>query len=173
MGFGKDKRGVIRRRKAETVLSTLADKTALQIAQISCEQDYRLLKAEIFASMIGLTSGEGTGLRLGIADAELSVTEIKECLEANGPVDRNDRDLQEKAERWVHLIGTFHGNPTTGSEGNFCAEMGGPLIVFKGKPWTFQNAEGFQIFVYNDTGSALTTGSSIRLNMTHYGVWVS
>ncbi len=174
MGFGKDSKGAILRENTTIALSTLAANTVLKVdgADLTIQEDFRLMKSKLFSNITGLTGGEGEGMLLGIADDELSVAEIAEAINAAGPLDRNDNLSKERAERPVWLIGAFESNnaDATGTEGTFRGDNGGPMIVHK-LPWTFSNPEGWVFFVMN-TGSTLQTGASVRVTATHYGVWV-
>ncbi len=175
MGFGKDNKGAIIRENTTIALSTLAANTAIKVdgAALTLVDDFRMMKSLIFSNVTGLTGGEGEGLLLGLANGELSVAEIVECINASGPLNTNDRLRQERAERAVWLIGAYESNnaDATGTEGTFRGDNGGPMIVHK-LPWTFANPEGWDFFIIN-TGSTLQTGASVRVTATHYGVWVS
>ncbi len=163
--------GAIIRENVSVTLGSLADNTVIKFSTNTLVEDFRMMKAEIHAHIAGLTAGEGDGLLLGIANNELSVAEIKECLEANGPLNTNDRALQEFAGRAVRIIGAAAGGQAD-THVQFVNTQGGPLLVHKW-PWTFANPEGWCWFVYNHTGSALTTGAVAALLDTIYGMWVT
>ncbi len=176
MGFGKQNTGVIIREDSSQALGALANNTAILVASGNViggnlQEDFRLLKSEILAHVDILTAGEGEGLIFGIANGELSVAEIAEAIQANGPLDRNDRLPQERAERNVKLLGTYDMRDITAVSGKIKGDNGGPLIVSKHR-WTYSNPEAWNFFVFND-GIVLTTGAQIRLVATHYGVWVT
>ncbi len=171
MGFGKDGRGVILRTNEQQTLLTLADGAVKKISSdIVITEDFRMLKAEILAFIDGLTTQEVHGLYLGIANGELSETEIAEAINADGPTDRNDRLPQERAERAVWLISRFQTDGFTDLFA-FVDDDGAPAIWKK--RWTFSNGDGWSYFVFNNTGSALTTGANVRLLSTMYGVWLT
>ncbi len=173
MGFGKNNTGVIIRDNSAIALSTLGGESAIVITtDIVWGEDFRLLKTEFMALVEGLTAGQGSGLVIGIADGELTSTEIEECLQADGPGDRNDNLLTERANRPVWLIGAVIPGSPSADELRFIGHNGGPLMEWK-KRWTFSNPEGLEFFVYNQSGVALTTGATVRLDATHYGVWLS
>ncbi len=172
MGFGKNNTGVIIRDNSAIALSTLGGEAAIVVTtDVGWEEDFRLLKSEVYALVEGLTSGEGQGLVLGIADGELTAIEINECLQADGPGDRNQNVQRERAERPVWIIGGM-GALIDQDIGRFLGREGGPLMEWK-KRWTFSDPEGLEFFVYNQSGTALTTGATVRLDATHYGVWVT
>lgn len=171
MGFGKNDTGVIIRDNSAIALSTLGGETAIVITtDITWGEDFRLLKSEFMAIVEGLTSAEGRGLVIGIADGELTAIEIAECLQADGPGDRNDNEANERATRPVWLIGALDISGQT--IGRFRGSMGSFLMEWK-KRWTFSNPEGLEFFVYNQSGTALTTGATVRVDATHYGVWLT
>lgn len=171
MGFGKNGTGAILRESGPVTLATLASEAAIIFSgSLAIENNFRTLKQEILASIEGLTAGEGNGLILGIANGELSVTEIAEAMAVNGPLDRNDRAAAEQAERVVKVLGGFAPN-SAGTGGSFRGDNGGPLIVSKFR-WTYSNPEGWNFFIYNNDAAALATGAVARMYATTYGVWV-
>ncbi len=154
-------------------LGALAEGIAVKIVtgQGVLLQNFRILKSVIFAHIVGLTAAEADGLTLGLANASLSVTEIKECLEVNGPMGPSQRVAQEQAERFCRLISQVEEGSITTTVATFRAAEGGSMIVIKPR-WTFTDeANGWDFFVYND-GVVLTTGATCRILATHYGVWV-
>ncbi len=171
MGFGKDGRGVIIKESNQVSVGGLAADTGILLPAIAVTEDFRMLKAEVIAHVEGLTSTEGSGLILGLADGELSLAEIEEAIELNGPLDRNDRKAMEFATRPVWLVAGSMPGPA-GTTMVFVNDHGGRVVVWK-KRWTFSNPEGWQWFVYNKSDIAVTTGAAVQLNGTYYGVWLS
>ncbi len=178
MGFGKDGTGVIIREVQTIALATLANQTAIKFSSNTLTEDFRMLKSEIAAGINTMDDAEvAQGLLLGICNGELSVTEISECILADGPEDRNDRAGYEAATRWVKVLSQaeIQAVPEAAVKGTyemiFRGENGGPLIVSKDR-WTYSNPEGWDFFIFNNTGSALVTGSTARLYAQHFGVWV-
>ncbi len=165
--------GVIIREDLTQALGALANNTAIAFSnglKDTMEEDFRILKSEIWAHIDLLTAGQGEGLLLGIANGELSVAEIAETLNLDGPVDRNDRVAQEQATRWVKILGTYDMRDITAVSGKLRDKYGGFMIESKDR-WTYSNPEGWQFFIFND-GIALATGANVRMVVTHYGVWV-
>ncbi len=164
MGFGKDGKGVIIKENNGIALGTLAQQTAILLPAIAVTEDFRMLKAEIHAMLNAATTGEASLLVMGLADAELSLAEVEEAFELNGPLDRNDNVNRERAERPVWILGGL---------GDFGETDIRAFYEWK-KRWTFSSPEGWNLFVYNQSSSAsLTTGSTIRVLATYYGVWVT
>ncbi len=167
MGFGKNRTGAILRSKETIALLTLAEDTAIKFGSgITIAEDFRMLKAEVFAFVEGLTAGDGEGLMIGIANGDLTVTEIAEAIIVDGPVNRNDRVKTERAERFVKVFGLLND-----LQHFFSGENGGRQMNVKPR-WTFSNPEGWDFFIYN-AGSALTTGATAKLVGTYYGLWLS
>ncbi len=167
MGFGKDGTGVILRRKDSASLGAMTSGQVVGIGPLGLKKDFRLLKLEVSATVEGLTQGEGTRLSLLLANAELSGAEVKECLEADGPLDRSDRVKVERANRAVWSIGMAHE-----FAGELKVGFGPPGEVIVVKPrWTFSEVTDFTISVHLRHGT-ITTGATLNVSYTAYGVWV-
>ncbi len=165
------KTGVIIRENQAIGLATLGNETAIKLPTLVLQSsNFRMLKAELQVFITNLTATEGFGLLLGLANNELSVAEIKECLIVDGPLDRNDRVAKERAERYVKIISQLDlGQADTG--GVFRGEYGEPMLIVKPR-WTFIAPEGWCWFVYNNTQSVLTTGATVKLQAQVFGLWV-
>ncbi len=167
MGFGKDGKGaMIRERHIITLGALVAGAVLKSDAQLAIEEDFRIIKTEVFPSLLTHAVGEAP-IYFGIADNELSVTEIAEALEVDGPLDRNDRVKVEQAERPVWILGQFLGDQQDVSDNPF------PVGIVKNLRWTFSNPEGWTWFAFNGGPDNLTTGAFLRLYAVHYGVWVT
>ncbi len=160
-------------------LSTLADQAAIKFTQLVLTEDFRILKSEIFAFWAEANDDDNmTGLMFGIANNELTVSEIAEAITAQGPLDRNDRGKHEHTGRWVKVLSQGitlpqgPNNAQTGIQGIFPGEGGAPMITSKDR-WTYSDPEGWCFFIFNNTGSAMLTGTKCRLSAKHFGVWVS
>ncbi len=130
-----------------------------------------MIKLQIAASARGVAAAEGP-VHLYLINDELSVTEVKEAIEANGPLGRSDRVAQERAERAVFLIGTFPAEtPSTENEG-IHGRDGQDGIVERTIRWTFSDAQGWSLGVFNQTGAAMTTGATVRFVAKFFGVWL-
>ncbi len=171
MGFGKQNTGIIMREHDSIALGALDHGVVKVLAGLALTEDFRMLKSEIHALVVGLSTNEGTGLLLGITNGELTEAEIAACINLSGPLDRNDRGAAEVAERFVKLFAGTSGNRGGGVDLQFVDREGGPRMEIKPR-WTFSDPEGWAFFVYNN-GTILTTGATIHLVATHYGVWVT
>jgi len=170
MGFGKDGKGAIVLESRAQTLGTIAGAAALLIGtKLATTEDFRILKSEVFAAITGATAGELVGLLIGIADGDLTTTEIEEAIELNGPLDRHATIESERSMRFVKLFGAVV-RESAGSELVFVAEGGAAMMEVKPR-WTFGLGKSWNWFVYN-LAAAPTTGASVQLRAKSFGVWV-
>ncbi len=172
MGFGKDGKGVIIRESRTQALSTLAVSTALLIGtKLVTLERFRMIKCEIFATIFGATTGELAGMRLGLADGDLSLTEIDECIEVNGPLGPNDQISDARAQRPVWEIGQSKAASVGGADVLITNENNGAMMS-KTIRWTFSRTKSWNWFIYN-LGTAPTTGATVNIKTKLFGVWVT
>jgi len=168
MSFGKDGKGVIIRQLGLITLGALGSQVVIkESTPVPITDDFRMLKNMAFIRLAGATSVEGDGpIVVGICNNDLSVTAIKEALEAAGPLSRNDRDKDEAASRVVFPIVMLEFSP----------QIEADQAVFDPteftKAWTYSKGIGWSWFAYNLGAGALTTGATIRILNTSFGVWV-
>ncbi len=117
------------------------------------------------AAVDALTAGEGNFL-YGISSADLSLAELEEYLELNGPLSESDIVGMERATRGKHLrvLGrlTPQGNGQQAADFLKNQTLSGLLIP--------EDAGGFDFWIYN-LGAALTTGSTFRVAMQAFARW--
>ncbi len=170
MGFGKDGKGVIMRESRSQTLGALAGQAAIIIGtNLATLERFRMIKNTIYASLTGLTTGEGTSLLFGIADGDFTLAEIEAAIEVSGPLGPNDKTNADAAERFVKLIGAI--DRETGTEAIFENAQGGHKMENTIR-WTFAATKSWNYFVYN-LGNTLTTGSNLLLRAKSFGVWVT
>ncbi len=139
----------------EVTLSTLATATAITGATIidpSREQGSLIKELRLAVSYKGKTAGEGP-LVVGLCELSLSVTEIKEALEADPQLFR-DVPASEQGNRRVFPIWQLDNLNTSNSE----------VERMKDVKWPWRRMEegmGMKVFVFNNSGSTLTTGASV------------
>ncbi len=138
--------------------------------KLALTDDFRMLKAQNQAIVDGLTTAEGEGLLLGLADGDLSIAEIEEAIEANGPVDANDVVIGNTAMRPVWILGVLRKETAALWGRFFDAVTGAPSVTAKPR-WTFSSTKSWNWFVYNQ-GIALQAGSSAKMTSKTWGVWV-
>ncbi len=141
-------------------LSTLASQTVITSALVgTSDAQYRLLSAKMSWSQLGLTAAEGP-ITVGYAFGDYTVTEIKECLEIGASISPGDKIAQEKGNRWVRIVGTFEADAQS--------------VLNDGRPiktklnWKVQIGSTVNIFAYNESGSALQTGTVINAQGSLY-----
>lgn len=168
MGFGKDNKGVIITEQRSQALSTLGAQTAMFIGtKLAMEEDFRMLKAQIHVLVSGLDIADAGKLLFGLADGNLTTTQIAECITANGPLNPNEVPEKDRAMRPVFWGGALAGDLATIKD----LQTGGPVVEMKPR-WTFQDGDSWNWFVYNQSATALTTGATAFLIAKDYGVWV-
>ncbi len=177
MGFGKDGKGAIIREKTTLTLGALAAQDAVQVdSAVLLDQDFRVLKTELTAVIRALTSAEGAGLTLHMVQGILTAAEAEAALEQNAPIRMGERVQMEAAERWVRRVGITKDGQAQTAVAVFTNAEGGGLLALNPR-WTFRRGRtaaegGWNWMVYNH-GVTLTTGASVDIMATHYGVWVS
>ncbi len=120
-------------------------------------------KTNVMTHLSALTAGEGVGLILGLADSQLSGTEIEECLEAGGPTFQGQEPQDPRAQRKVRIVGHI------GPEGELVPTT---TVVSRAYPefpsmMAFtEDSTGVRWFVYN-LGATLTTGALLDLLYSH------
>ncbi len=169
MGFGKDGKGVIITDVDTITLGTLANVTAIkQGSPLAMLEDFRLIKLEMAIGYAVITAGENP-INIYLVNNDLTVAEVAEAIVTAGPLNRNERIATERASRAVFLLATA-GGPAT--DFAFKGHDGQEGIISKVIRWTFSNPEGWSIVAFNNSGSALTTGTIIRFSVKYFGVWV-
>ncbi len=172
MGFGKDGTGVMIQEARSQALGTLAQDAGILIGtKLATLERFRMLKAQVDATIDSIAAGEAAGLSLYLADGDLSLTEIESKIEGNGPLGPNDRIQADQTERPVFLIGKPDANATSGEVTVRDMHTGAPVCIAKPR-WTFARTKSWNWVVHN-RGPALTTGATIRIVVTNFGVWVT
>ncbi len=170
MGFGKDGKGVIIRESRSQVLGALAAETGVIIGtKLATLERFRMLRNEMYAAVINLTTGEGTGLLFVLADGQFTLTQVEAAIEADGPLGPNDIVTEDIADRPVWFMGAV--DRETGTEALFENEQGGHMMVLKPR-WTFARMKSWNFIVYN-LGPAITTGATVIFRVKSFGVWVT
>ncbi len=176
MGFGKDGKGVIVHEQTVITLAALAAQDYVQNnSGTGMDADFRILKTEATATLVGITSLEGAGLSLYMTEGELTAALVEANIELLGPVSGGDADRREIASRWVRRVGTSPNQTVNLTERMFLNKYGGSLLETNPR-WTFRRRRavddgGWNWGIYND-GATLTTGATCNITATHYGVWV-
>ncbi len=173
MGFGKDNTGVIIREIVDSgSLGALSARDVLLIpGGVTLVEDFRILKTDLFAIAVGVDSGEGEGLLLGMANGNLTAAEIEEAVEAQGPVGPSDRIGNERAMRQYHWLGEFrHIGAIT--DLSFVPMKNHGAAAQDRFRWTYTNTDGWTYFLYMNSPTGIATGWNVAFTASHYGVWL-
>ncbi len=163
MGFGKDGRGIIKYfgtaplAVGALVALDVTNSTAMDLSGADVDM-YRVLKADVFVSWTGHTSGQGPIL-IGLSDKALTAAQVEEALEAL-PHDRTDIVAHEQALRPVWPL-CIVGHETQGLVNN------GMAIEWKPR-WTF--TAGINTWAYNLDTATLTSGTLVTTFGKAFGV---
>ncbi len=114
----------------------------------------RIVSVKMTWQISALTADEGP-LTVGYAHPDYSVTEIKECLEAQAAIDLGNKVAQEKANRLVRIVGTIDSEDERLNDG---------LPVKTKLNWSLPAGMTPNVFVFNEQTGALTSGSSLKLS---------
>ncbi len=176
MGFGKDGKGAIVKEQVALTLAGLAGQDAvLADSSVLLDQDFRILKSDITAVARGMTSLEGQGLILYMTQGILTAAEVEANIELRGPIRMGEKIDEEVASRWVRRVGILVGPTVNETERVFRNKYNGGLLSINPR-WTFRRgrtaAEGGWNWVVYNSGVTITTGGTVEILATHYGVWV-
>jgi len=138
-------------------LATLAD-GAVDVTLIQASafgRSSRIHSVDLLWTLRGLTAGEGP-LLFGVAHSDYTAAEIVEALAAT-IVDGSDKIALEQARRLVRRIGIFSGFDTneTFNDGKSMKTR---------LNWEIQDGKSLNIWVLNNSGAILTTGSAVQVN---------
>ncbi len=173
MGFGKDGKGVIIQQALAQTLGTLAANTGIILGtNLATVERFRMLKSDVFCVITAGTGAELGGLELYLADGDLTLAEIEETIEANGPLGPNDITTSNRAMRPVFRVGAVVLGIAGASDAIHLRGLdGSPLLEVKPR-WTFASVKSWNWVIYN-AGLVLTTGSSANIRARSFGVWVT
>ncbi len=135
-------------------LGTLATQIVLTAPLVgTSDAQYRLVTASAVWALRSFTAGEGA-VTVGYAHNDYTITEIKEYLESATSISPGNKVLQEQANRWIRVVGTFK------SEANNILNDGLPVKTRLN--WAIQIGSAVNVFAYNENSSSLTTGSVVE-----------
>ncbi len=157
-------RFVVIKQVNEVALLTLANQAIVKVDGLVLAQDFHHVSSDIVATLRGMTANEGP-VDYGIAQAELTVAQIAEALDAS-PTSENDVTAIERTRRRVRMMGTFERSPDedqTTNNGRFKRQK-----LFLRIP---AGQEMPAMWVRNRSGAALTTGGLAEFQQKNYGHW--
>ncbi len=177
MGFGKDGLGaIVKEQTAFSLGAIAADDLQGANSAVQLDSDFRILRSDITAVLTGMTSLEGQGLILYMAEGDLTDADSELNIEQNGPLRMGQQVEEEIADRWVRRVGITVGPTVNETERVVRGEGNSGLLSIEPR-WTFRRGRtatngGWNWLIYN-SGIAITTGGSCKIIATHYGVWVT
>ncbi len=137
---------------AQIALATVANQVVVTSGLTGTSANpYRCKSVKVTWNLKNLTAGEGPIL-FGYAHSDYTVAEIKECLEVGTSIDQGDKVALEQAQRLVRLVGSFRGL-------NSEEEFNNGLPKKTKLNWKIGIGDEVSMFIYNDSGSTLTTGA--------------
>ncbi len=135
----------------------------LQNAIASLGEDFFLVSADLAVASRGHAQGEGP-LQVGVAHGDLTVTEIKECIESDNS-DPNNIIQKERSRRPVRTVGYLRQDvdPALIGDGQM-QRVRCKFMVGDGK--------AINVWASNRSGAALTTGTVVHIDGVLFGRWV-
>jgi len=169
MGFGKDGKGIIIRETVQLVAGALASLAVVKnTAGLTLVEDFRIIKLEYLMSQQGPWGAVNDSCIIGICNGELSVTEIAEALNLDGPGNPNNAVANERAGRAVWPLFSMTGEAVA----IHSLPPNNGMMMEKILRWTFNNPEGWSWFLYNPLAGALTADLQVSIKVKYFGVWV-
>ncbi len=145
-------------------LGTLANLIVVKATPPTMDQDILVHSVKLNAMLRGFTVGEGP-LMIGVAQDILTVTEIKEALDAS-PSSQYDVPAVEQAGRKVRILGIFDGVEVN-------ERLNDGKAVTARLNWKIPDDQNLpSIWVMNmDSASSLTTGAVVQSQITYNCSW--
>ncbi len=143
-------------------LSTLGTGVVIANTTVTFGEDLYVISVDAAWSCVEHTLGEGP-LQVGLAHGDLSVTEIKEAIEAEVS-DPDDIIAAEHARRPVRTVGYLRQavEPSTIDDGK--------MIRTKCK-FSVGDSKALNVWAANRSGAILTTGAVVHVDGVIYGRW--
>ncbi len=141
-------------------LGTLASKDLISAQGDASDTDIWLMSTDMVVGMEGHTVGEGP-LIVGVAHSDYTDAEIEQWVENAVSWTRADQLSQEIQRRKIRTVGQFSGEGVSETLND-----GKPIRTRCG--WAIQDGQGLTVWVYSESGAALTTGSIVNFNGKAY-----
>ncbi len=144
----------------ELALSTLASDTAV-VTDVTSNSTatYRVISVSATWGLSGGTVNEGP-LTVGFCHSDYTVTEIKECLEAQSSISPGQKIEREQANRLVRIVGVLTEAQPTLNDGKPIKTRLNWLMA--------ASSDNLSMFVYNEDTAALTTGGVVHCQGSLY-----
>jgi len=146
-----------------TVGAAISEAVVQQDNLVTLDQDVYVSTLHVLIAIEDLTATEGP-IEIGVAQSELTTTEIAEALDAS-PTSEYDIPASEHAKRFVRSVGFFDGLNTHEK-----MNEGRPLKIRINRRFP-AGQELPKIWLRNKSGATLTTGATVVLQQTYFGNW--
>ena len=150
---------------ASLALTNLTSNTVITNNLIDNVEDVYWTSADLTLALRGTTSNEGP-IGFGVANGDLSVTEISEAIAA-APTGPDDIIQNERARRPVRNFCTFQVSTTTGEDE---VVNNGNVKRYRIKMAIGENSS-LVTWAQNRSGAQLTTGAEVIISGKLYGYW--
>ncbi len=133
-------------------------------------EDFYGISVDVMAEIINLTAGEGNPMVGGFAHGDYDAAEVAENLDVVflGPGTKIE---QERSRRLVRKTGMYHSGPVN-STMLLSGRRSDSGLTRTSLKFVINSGKTLNLFLQNISGSALTTGASLRYNGTVYGRWI-
>ncbi len=121
---------------------------------------YRLISVDASFSLSDLGAAIDDGFAFGFSHSDYSNTEVEECLEAVGSIDRGDKIAMEQANRLVRYVGTIAPGGAVAGGG---AQFNDGKRVKTRLNWLMTTGDQLMLWQRNASGVVWTTGSNITV----------
>ncbi len=134
-------------------------------------EDFYAISVDLMAEIINLTAGEGNPMVRGFAHGDYDTAEVAENLDVVflGPGSKIE---QEQSRRLVRKTGFYTSQEVAHTTMKLSGRHSDGGITRTSLKFVINSAKTLNLLVQNISGSALTTGASLRYNGTVYGRWI-
>jgi len=154
-------------------LATLAARTALQLsaAFTTLNNSFLVKRIRYFLKLHSVAVDEGPFL-IGMAHGDASISELTAALTANNAIGPDDvTEVLTEDQPWIIYQQSVVMPVPSDSGGEYLTS--GSWINMPGRGIPALEGSGWQIFIANLDGTALTTGAEIQGMVQTQGVWLN
>ncbi len=156
-------------------LGTLANDTVIKNALTSAvlEEDLYVISTDLSVTVTGLTAGEGHPMTTGVSHSDYTVAQVLENLD-NEMLGPGNKIEQEQSRRSVRKMGVMHSEGGLSGSATDLVAIGrdGSRIIRQKCKFLVSSGKALDIFMWNRSGAALTTGAIMRWSGNIYGRWL-
>ncbi len=131
------------------------------------------MSTDLSASVRALTAGQGDPMTIGLAHSAYTDTEILEGVDVT-LTDPDEKIEQERSRRLIRKVGVFHQEGQMDDTFTAMRMMSkyGSVVVRTPLRFTVGNDNALSLWVWNRSGSALTSGAVVEFDGNIYGRWL-